>query len=218
MGAIPNPNRKVLLVVQADSAAAQTVATQQFAPGSGRTALDGFESFFRSSYREVVRRAMIAGATFAEAEDAASETFVYMLQKWPVNRFPLRYARRAVVSNFIKNKTRGTARVSQRLIERGPSELHEEGAEDTGLNTLEGHIWVADVLSQLKPAKREVMERVADGLTIEEIAEELGKSRDVVRRRLCDARKDLRKIMHPDGSTASQPRPVAKRPPREETS
>ena len=161
---------------------------------------------------------MIAGATFAQAEDAASETFVYMLRRWPVNGSPLAYARRAVVSAFLKDKTRGTSRVARRLIERGPASVRREGAEDPGLSTLEGHGWLADVLSQLTPAQREVMERIARGLTNEEIAEELGRSQDVVRRRLCDARARLVQILNLDGSVAGQPRPATEHPPLEETS
>ena len=134
-----------------------------------------------------------------------------------MNGVPLAYARRAVVNAFIKDKTRGTARVAQRLIECAPSSLREEGAEDTGLSILEGHDWVADVLSQLTPAQREVMERIALGFTYEEIAGDLSKSQDVVRRRLCDARARLVQILNADGSTAGQPRP-AEHPPREETS
>ena len=195
---------------QADNAAAQAVASQQSASG-------GFEAFYRDSYREVVKTAMIAGATAEEAEDAASNTFLAMLKRWPVNGAPFMYARKAVVNNFIRDKTRGTGRVAQRLVKRGPSSLRAEGTEDTGLSALENRDWIADVLSELSPSQREVMERIADGLTYEEIAVDLGKSRDVVRRRLCDARARLTQILNPDGGRATQPRPATEHPPREET-
>jgi RNA polymerase sigma factor (sigma-70 family) len=207
----------VAFVAQADSTTAQTLAPQPFAPRSGPEAFDGFVPFYRDSYREVVKRAMIAGATPEEAEDAASKTFLDMLQRWPVDGFPLMYARTAVVTNFIKDKTRGNRRVARRLIERGPASLHREGTEDAELSSLEGHDWVADVLSQLTPAQREVMERIARGLTNEEITADLGKSQDVVRRRLCDARGRLVQILNPDGSTAGESRPATERPPREES-
>jgi RNA polymerase sigma factor (sigma-70 family) len=159
---------------------------------------------------------MMAGATLEEAEDAASKTFTAMLQRWPVNGAPLTYARKAVVTNFIQAKTRGTTRVARRLIERGhvPS---DEGESDARLTALEGREWVTDVLSQLPPAQREVMERITDGLTYEEIADEIGRSRDVVRRRLCDARARLVGILNPDGSRTRQPRPATEHPPREES-
>jgi RNA polymerase sigma factor (sigma-70 family) len=160
---------------------------------------------------------MTAGATLEEAEDAASRTYLAMLKRWPVNGAPLAYARKAVVHNFIQDKTRGTGRVAQRLIERGHASPREDGAEDTRFDALEGNEWIADVLSKLSPYQREVMARIADGLTYQEIAEDLGKSRDVVRRRLCDARARLIQILDPDGSTAGQARPAMERPPREET-
>jgi RNA polymerase sigma factor (sigma-70 family) len=201
----------VQLVARTDSAAAQTATTQQF---------DGFDAFFIRSYRNVCKTVMIAGATPDEAEDAASTAFLYMLQRLqagrPVSGFPLRYARTAAVNAFIKEKTRGSSRVAQRLIARQPASLHEEDAK---LSILEGQEWVAGVLGQLTPAQREVMERIARGLTYEEIAEDLGKSKDVVRRRLCDARARLIQILNPDGSAVGQLQPAtAERPPREESS
>jgi RNA polymerase sigma factor (sigma-70 family) len=200
----------------ADSAAAQAIEAQQFTPGAGRPDLGGFEAFYRDTYREVLKTAMIAGATQAEAEDAASEAFVYMLQRWPVTGAPLSYARKAVVSNFIKEKTRGNTRTARRLIERGHVSRHGEGTGDTGLDAMEGHDWVAGALSQLTPAQRDVMTRVIDGFTTDEIAEKLGKSKDAVRRSLCDARARLVQILNPDGGTADQARPATERPPREE--
>ncbi len=201
---------------QADHATAQAVASQQSVPCFSLDAPGGFEAFYRGSYKEVMKAAMIAGATIEEAEDAASRTFVAMLKRWPVNGAPLAYARKAVVSNFIQDKTRGNARVARRLIERGHVS-HQEGTEDTELSAAEGREWIAGVLSELPPSQREVMERIADGLTYEEIAADLGKSREVIRRHLCDARARLVRILNPDGSRAGQPRPAAGRPPREET-
>jgi RNA polymerase sigma factor (sigma-70 family) len=197
----------VAFVSQADQAAARAVAPRDSAP-------EGFEVFYSGSYREVVRAAMIAGATIEEAEDAASRTFTAMLRKWPVSGAPLMYARKAVVSNFIQDKTRGTSRVARRLIERGHA--LPEAAEDTSLTALEGQQWIADVLSELPASQREVMERIADGLTYEQIAEDLGKSREVVRRRVCDARARLTRILNPDGSRTGHSRPAAARPPGEE--
>ncbi len=79
----------------------------------------GFEDFFRSSFRELVRAAMYAGATLDEAEDASSKTLSEMLRRWDRCEPSLTYARRATVHNFIKDKTRGTRRVARRLIEQG---------------------------------------------------------------------------------------------------
>lgn len=187
--------------------AADSAACQQSAQSSGLAAPSGFEAFYGGSYREVVKAAMVAGATFDEAEDAASKTYVEMLEKWPVQGVPLNYARKAVVSNFIKDKSRGSRRVVQRLTERGPVSVRQEGTEDTGLCALEIQEWVENVLSELTPSQREVMERIARGLDYDEIAVDLGKSREVVRRRVCDARARLVQILDRDGARLVHPVP-----------
>jgi RNA polymerase sigma factor (sigma-70 family) len=175
---------------------------------------EGFEEFFRASFPELVKTAMTAGAEREEAEDAAAKTLAEMLPAWPVPGYPLAYARRAVVNNFIKDKTRGNRRVARRLINRGHVP-HQEGAEDARLTARENDQWVADVLSVLPPEQRKVMECIARGLDREEIAEALGKSRAAVRRSLCDARARLAELLNPDGEPR-QPSPATARFPREE--
>jgi DNA-directed RNA polymerase specialized sigma24 family protein len=175
----------------------------------------GFEDFFRESYRELVGRAMLAGATIEEARDAASETLTEMLLIWPLPGSPLAYARRAVVSNFIQAKTRGPGRLLDRLVERGHA-VREQGVEDGGLSVFEHDSWVEDVLSELPDGLRAVMRCIAEGLDREEIANRLGISRAAVRRRICDARARLVEILSPDGEFR-QPRPSAARSSREES-
>ena len=92
----------------------------------------GYEEFFRASFRELVRGAMDAGATLQEAEDAASQTMIELLPKWPLHTPPLTYARKATFHNFIKAKERGPRRVARRMVERGHV-AHHEGAEDRRL-------------------------------------------------------------------------------------
>lgn len=170
--------------------------------------LDGFEDFYRASYRDLVVAAMIAGATPEEAKDAASTTMAEMLKRWPVPGHPLRFARKAVVNNFIKAKTRGIPRVASRLVERGHVP-HSEGAVDESLTALDDCDWVADVLSNLPPGQREVMQCIADGLDREEIAKLLGKTPATIRRRICDARARLAQLLSPDGDYKQQERQPA---------
>jgi RNA polymerase sigma factor (sigma-70 family) len=165
---------------------------------------EGFEEFFRASFRGLVGAAMTMGATFEEAEDAASNTLTEMLGRWPVPENPFAYARRAVVNNFIKDKARGNLRVARRLVERGHVP-RQEGLDDRQLTASEDDEWVADVLSALPSAQREVMECIVKGLDREEIAETLGKTRQAVRRNLSDARVRLADVLHPNGGH-KQPR------------
>lgn len=79
-----------------------------------------------------------------------------------------------------------------------------EALEDERLAELENNQWVADVLSDLSPGQRDVMQLLADGLSREEIAQALGKSAEVVRRHLCDARARLAELLNPDGEYRSE--------------
>lgn len=173
-----------------------------------------FEDFFRASFREVVATAMIAGAEPEEAKDAASKALLEMYLKWPIPGNPLAYARKAAFTNFIKAKERGDGRTARRLI-HGGHVPRQEGAEDARLTAWEDEQWIADALSVLPQEQRQVMERIARGLTREEIAGELGKSRDLVRRLICDARPRLAEFLHPDGEPR-QLNPKMARSPREE--
>lgn len=159
------------------------------------------EEFYRASFRDLVRAAMIAGASLQEAEDAASETLAAIITAWTRSEYTLAYARRAVINNFIKAKVRGPSRVARRLIERGHVPPRE-GADDPQLTALEDDQWVSAVLSILPPAQRQVMECIAAGLARDEIPETLGKSKEAVRRNLCDARARLAAVLHSDGEPA----------------
>jgi RNA polymerase sigma factor (sigma-70 family) len=164
----------------------------------------GFEEFFRASFRELVRAAMYAGATLDEAEDAAAKALTEMLRRWGIFEPSLAYARKAAVHNFIKDKTRGTRRVARRLIEQGHIP-RREGAEDRQLTAREDEEWVAHVLSSLPTAQREVMELIAQGLDRDEIAETLGKTKEAIRRNICDARARLVRELNPAGEYRQDP-------------
>jgi DNA-directed RNA polymerase specialized sigma24 family protein len=179
-----------------------------------RLAPEGFEEFFRAAFPELVRTAMTAGAEPEEAKDAAAKALAEMLPAWPVPGYPLAYARRAVISNFIKDRTRGNRRVARRLVERGHVP-RQEGTQDARLTGWEDGQWVAAVLSVLPPEQRKVMECIARGLDREETARELGKSATAVRRNLCDARARLAGLLSPGGELR-QPGPATAPSPRQE--
>ena len=193
----------------------QTTA-QAVSPGiaSRPAAPPGFGEFFHEVYRELVKTAMYAGATLDEAEDAASKTMVEVMPKWNPGEPPSRrYLRKAVVHNFVKEKTRGPDRVARRLAERGYVP-HQEGAEDERLTVRENKEWVTQTLECLPPAQREVMECITRGIERDEIPQVLGKSPEAVRQNLCYARKRLRaelllKRQQPPGRRTGSPREEA---------
>jgi RNA polymerase sigma factor (sigma-70 family) len=201
-------------VVEPNQAAAAQAVASPIPEISPPCAHDGYEEFFRRSFREVVRAAMYIGATLQEAEEAANEALMGMLCHWDKCKGSLAYARKATVHNFIKAKTRGTGRVVQRLIERGYVP-HLEDAEDSELTRMEADEWVAHVLSSLPPAQREVMELIMKGLDQDEIANALGKTKAAVRRNLCDARARLSRELNANGERRQDPDAQhRKQPPR----
>ena len=61
------------------------------------------------------------------------------------------------------------------------------------------------MLGSLPAAQREVMELIAQGLDRDEIAETLGKTKEAVRRNICDARAHLARELNPDGEYRQDP-------------
>jgi hypothetical protein len=84
--------------------------------------VSAFEEFFRASYQLLVGEIVVfAGGNLVEAQDAVADAMTEVLQRWDAIENPRAYARRAAVSNLIKNKQRGLPRIRERLIERGMS-------------------------------------------------------------------------------------------------
>lgn len=163
-----------------------------------------FEKFWSDHYQEFVWVLMSAHATLEDARDAVQGVIVRMLDKgaWPRLTNPRAWVREAVLHAYLDQR-RGRqreGRTSQRL-----SRVVECVADD-GLNVWEDRQWVEQMLRTLPPTQRRVMEMLLDDLSISEIAELLGKTRDTVRQNLAHARKRLRanlgqdyKIDPPDG-------------------
>ncbi len=196
-------------MAQVDKARVQAAALPRVGRPPG---CEEFESFFRTTYRELLRTAMYVGATEQEAEDAAMATMEEVLRRWEKIDNRLAYARRAVVSRFLKDRTRGLDRVRHRQIERGGAA--PGAAYDPGLTVWEDRQWVTQMLESLPPAQRATMAFVVDGFSPAEVADLLGKTSSAVRRNLCDARRRLKAALH-RGHTAEQPDLVSGSP-REE--
>ena len=173
----------------------------------------GFEAFYRASFTNLVTVAMYAGATLEEGEDAAAKALEETLRNWDAIERPFAWARKATVHNFIKERDRGPARVARRLFQQRCIP-HWEGAEDSQLTAWEDDEWVASVLSSLPPAQREVMELFVKQLDRDEIAQALGKTKEAIRRNLCDARARLARELNPDGERRQNPGSEYHRQPR----
>jgi RNA polymerase sigma factor (sigma-70 family) len=146
-----------------------------------------FEEFFRSAYRSLLRDVIFAGGEPQDAEDALSAAMEEVLRRWDAIDNPRAYARRAAISNLIKNKERGLQRTVDRLIEK----RHVPAAPDPGLSTWEEQEWVTQLLKSLPAAQQEVLAYMIDEFTQQEIAQLFGKTEAAVRQNLYMARKRL---------------------------
>lgn len=211
---MPEPEQAIARVSPGTAKDATPAAQTTSVPAaSARPPPLGFVEFY-AHFRYLMKVAMYMGATVPQAEDAVQKTMEEMLRQWPIQGEPLAYARKATVHNFIKEKTRGPQRVARRLAEKGHVP-RQEGAEDPGLTVWEDSQWVDQVLAGLPPAQRQVMECVVRDIDPGAIAAVLGKTKEAVRRSLCDARARLRRELNPDG-TPKQPPAIKASAPREE--
>jgi DNA-directed RNA polymerase specialized sigma24 family protein len=93
-------------------------------PADGPAATRGsgggtFEEFYRTYYRDLLKFAIYAGGSLEEAEDAVSAAMEELLRRWADVRHPRAYARQAVVSHLVRERTRGLSRVRRRQEQIG---------------------------------------------------------------------------------------------------
>lgn len=151
------------------------------------------DKFFRMHYTQLLALAMYMGATREEADDAIESAMIYMLNKWDKIRKPYAYARKAVVHELIKQRTR--SRRFAPLPDEGDDQLgardHDLG-QDERLTVWEDRQWVMGLLNSLPPRQQEVMALIVDEFRPVEIATLLGRDPDAVRQNLMAARRRLR--------------------------
>lgn len=148
-----------------------------------------FDRFYRETYETLVKRVMVAGGTWTQATDAADATMEDVFTRWTEIDNPRAYARRAVVSNFLKIK-RLESRGRWRMQSAATAES-EPGTEH-GLNLWENKEAVMQILGTLPTAQRNVLALIVDGFSPTEIAELLGGTPQAVRKNLERARRRLR--------------------------
>lgn len=147
--------------------------------------------------RDLIGKVMGAGGSLEEAEDATAETLLELLQHALGGKRidnPPAWARRAVWSNFLKVRE-GDRKRLKRLREVGY--VLDEG-EDDRLVIWEDKQWVDQLLDQLSPTQREVMESILEGLSTEEVSQLLGKTPANVRKNLQLARARLKPLIGTD--------------------
>lgn len=155
-----------------------------------RPAPPDFITFYRASYKDVIKAASSTGATLEQADEATAKAMEEVLRRWGQITDPVAYAKRAAISNFLKDKTRSTDRVRRRMVEQSAHPDLE--GDDPGLTVWENREWVLQMLRSLPPRLRDAMALWADGFEPKEIAVVLGRTPEAIRQRLFAARERLR--------------------------
>jgi RNA polymerase sigma-70 factor (ECF subfamily) len=180
--------------VEADNAVVQATAAP---PEEARMHPPaGFTTFFKEHQRSLIQTAMYAGATRQEARLAAQDAMTDVLKRWSDIDNPLAYARKAVLSCFVKSKKHGLDRVRVKLVQQGAGTPAAQ--PDQNLTAWEDKQWVCQLLNSLPPKQRDVMALVVDGFEPSEIAALLGRSPEAVRQNLREARTRLKQTLEED--------------------
>lgn len=167
--------------------------------------LQEFSDFWRVEYRQLLKAAMYAGANRHEADEATAAAMKEVLRRWDELDDRPAYARRAVISNFLKEKTRNLDRVRRRQVEKHAGTA--EGREDPGMTVWEDREWVMQMLRSLPPGQRNVMAFIVDGFTPTEIAALLGRSPAAIRQSLHAARQRLTEALQRERAAEQAPLP-----------
>ncbi len=143
-----------------------------------------------SHYRYFLIAPMAVGATVDDAYEAVQAAVADMLVKdtWSrLSRNPKAWVRKAVRHAYYDQQEK---RRRNREIENLPPP--SGGYTDGSPNAWEDWQWVAQMLSALPPAQREVIELVLAELDTKEIADLLGKTPATIRQNLAHARRRLK--------------------------
>jgi RNA polymerase sigma-70 factor (ECF subfamily) len=164
---------------------------------------DALEDFFRRHYRDLIKITMFVGANEEQAKDAVAGALVAVVRSWDRIDDPLRWATRAAINHFYKEKTRGPERLRSRLMEKGAGTA--EGADDHQMSVWEDRQWVNQMLASLTPKQAAVMTLLIQGFTPTEIADLLGRTPEAVRQNLLQARRRLQKAVQQSAPRSTTP-------------
>src|SRR2546429_8267796 len=103
----------------------------------------GVELFSRRHYRQLMKVVMAAGATPDEAYEAVDQTMEELVRRWHKIEYPSAYARRAVMTNFIKRRKRDREGLTH-MIQGG--HVCPEADDSREMNVWEDDQWVTQLL------------------------------------------------------------------------
>ncbi|MFJ3508475.1 RNA polymerase sigma factor [Streptomyces luteogriseus] len=158
-----------------------------------------FEDFFRGNYAQLMRHALLMGATRFEAEDAVQTCFIEMYQTWDDVRNPAAYARRGVGMALHKQwrKEAGRGNTERRQLS-SVDPLAASPPENPTVDSIlkrEQLEEAVEMLGCLAPRERSCLALSLDGFSSPEIAEMLDVSPNLVRQMLWRARRRVRPLL-----------------------
>jgi RNA polymerase sigma factor (sigma-70 family) len=151
-----------------------------------------FLELYPDAFRGLTSSAMLIGATLEEAKDAAQAALTDLLDRamhGTVIHRPYAYARTAMWRYFVSQRERDRKQI-QNLIQRGYASPEE--FNDPAMTALEEREALESLLACLPPTQYAVMLLALEGLKIIDIAIDLDKSPETIRKNLQLARAKLR--------------------------
>lgn len=168
-------------------------------------ALVGFHAFYDEHFPRLVAMLLATGrfTSLQDAEDAVNTAMIPMLKRWDKVAEPTAYLF-VSARNELRKQWAQDQRLGGRVGEGGM--LPTEGALDPGLTRLEDEEWVQGLLRRLSPRQRQAMIFTLEGIEPAEAARLTGTSAETLRRRLCDARKTLTRMLVAENETMKEGR------------
>jgi RNA polymerase sigma factor (sigma-70 family) len=176
-----------------------------------------WERFFEDNYDVLVSAGVWWGGNLEDAEDAVGYALEELRVRWHEIRNRAGYARRMVI-NYVTRVQKGDRDKIKRVVAR--TAYAADQCDDHRLTAYEDEQWILQLLDCLPPTQRAVMERVYDGLSYTEIAQQLGKNLPTVRKHLQWAKERLKKELRQQSEQEGGPPSPFSHPtaaPRKET-
>lgn len=153
-----------------------------------------FATFYEGDYNRLVGLLIRAGASRADAEDAAQEAMHVALKDWPTITNPKAYVRTVATRTLYRSweKAERSNLAEQRVMQDTMMAAFDAN-EDTDK--------ALEMLAALPPAQRVVFALHVDGYDDDEIAQIIGKHPDTVRSNRRHARQKLIRMLDPESIT-----------------
>ncbi|MBL7261050.1 RNA polymerase sigma factor [Paractinoplanes lichenicola] len=192
---------------------------EEISPPAERPPAAEFKVFFNRLYPVLVNYGAVIWGSIPDAEEAASDSLVYIYRHWHDIDNKDAYAR-TMVTRAIGRLRKNAARRADQLNQAGPAGSYAD-SNDGSVTECVQRQWITELLATLPPAQRAVMAGFFDQVPTADIAAAIGKTEAAVRKNLQLARRRLQQELerervpdlprrHPVPVVTSTPREVAR--------